>query len=48
MKPRVADYLRHMRQAAQDAREFVATMGRDEFVQDRRTQQAVIIGEAAT
>lgn len=50
---RLADYLDHMRQAATDACAFVQGMAQDEFRQDRRTQQAVImsliiVGEAAT
>lgn len=52
-KNRLADYLDHMRQAATDACAFVRGMGPDDFRQDRRTQQAVImsliiVGEAAT
>lgn len=50
---RLADYLEHMRQAAADAVGFVDGMTREEFAQDKRTQQAVvmslvILGEAAT
>lgn len=50
---RLADYLEHMRQAAADACGFVEGLGRDDFLADKRTQQAVImslviIGEAAT
>lgn len=50
---RVADYLAHMQQAATDALIFVEGMAREDFLEDRRTQQAVvmsliIIGEAAT
>jgi uncharacterized protein with HEPN domain len=50
---RLSDYLDHIRQAAEDARSFVAGMGKDDFLVDKRTQQAVImslviIGEAAT
>jgi uncharacterized protein with HEPN domain len=50
---RLADYLEHMRQAAADACTFVHGMVQDDFRQDRRTQQAVImslviLGEAAT
>lgn len=46
------DYLDHLRQAAREACDFVAGMEADDFRQDRRTQQAVImnlviIGEAA-
>lgn len=50
---RLSDYLDHMRQATRDACSFVAGMSKEEFLGDRRTQQAVImslviIGEAAT
>lgn len=50
---RLADYLDHIEQAAVDARNFVEGMAKDDFVVDKRTQQAVImsliiIGEAAT
>ena len=50
---RLPDYLEHIQQSAADARSFVAGISRDEFLADRRTQQAVImslviIGEAAT
>jgi len=50
---RLADYLEHRRQAASEACRFVEGMTKDEFLTDRRTQQAivmslVIIGEAAT
>lgn len=50
---RLTDYLDHMRQAAADACDFVEGMTRLEFLQDKRTQQAVILslivlGEAAT
>ena len=50
---RLDDYLEHMRQAAADACSFVVGSTKDAFVEDRRTQQAVImslviIGEAAT
>jgi len=50
---RLPDYLDHMREAAADACSFVAGLGKDEFLKDKRTQQAVImsliiIGEAAT
>lgn len=51
--PRVADYLGHMLAAAREARGFVAGQSRAAFLDDRRTQQAVvmsllIVGEAAT
>lgn len=50
---RLADYLGHMRQAAQDACGFVKGLSKQEFLADKRTQQAVImslviVGEAAT
>lgn len=50
---RLADYLDHMRQAARDARGFVEGLSKDDFLADKRTQQAVVmslivIGEAAT
>lgn len=50
---RLADYLDHIRDAAQLARSYVENMSREEFLADTRTQQAVIlnlfvIGEAAT
>lgn len=50
---RLGDYLDHMRQAADDALVFVEGLSKEEFLDDKRTQQAVImsliiIGEAAT
>ena len=50
---RLADYLDHMQEAAVDACDFVYGLGKDDFLKDKRTQQAVImsliiIGEAAT
>ena len=50
---RLADYLDHMQQAATDACSFVEELGKADFLEDKRTQQAVImslviIGEAAT
>lgn len=50
---RLADYLDHLRQAAQEACGFAQGLDKDAFAADRRTQQAiimnlVIIGEAAT
>jgi uncharacterized protein with HEPN domain len=50
---RLPDYLDHMQQAATDACGFVDGLTKDEFLADKRTQQAVImslviIGEAAT
>lgn len=49
---RLPDYLDHIRQAAEDARSFVEGLCKDDFLTDKRTQQAVImslviIGEAA-
>lgn len=50
---RLHDYLGHMRQAATDACVFVEGVTKEEFLDDKRTQRAVImsliiIGEAAT
>ncbi|MFT7722628.1 MAG: DUF86 domain-containing protein [Roseateles sp.] len=50
---RLPDYLQHIRQAAQRARDFVAGMTREGFERDLRTQQAVemnliVMGEAAS
>lgn len=50
---RLEDYLSHIRQAATDAITFVEGLSKEEFLEDRRTQQAVImsliiIGEAST
>lgn len=50
---RLPDYIDHIQQAAADARSFVEGLDRDDFLRDKRTQQAVImsliiIGEAAT
>jgi uncharacterized protein with HEPN domain len=50
---RLGDYIDHMRQAAGDALIFVEGLSKQEFYDDKRTQQAVImsliiIGEAAT
>ena len=50
---RLPDYLDQIQQAATDARSFVEGMAKDDFLADKRTQQAVImslivIGEAAT
>jgi uncharacterized protein with HEPN domain len=50
---RLTDYLAHMRQAAADACAFVEDISKEQFLADKRTQQAVImslivIGEAAT
>jgi uncharacterized protein with HEPN domain len=50
---RLSDYLDHMQQAATDACSFVEGLVKEDFLEDKRTQQAVImsliiIGEAAT
>lgn len=50
---RLPDYLGHMQQAATDACAFVEGLGKADFLEDKRTQQAVImsliiLGEAAT
>lgn len=50
---RLPDYLDHIQQAAADARSFTEGLAKDDFLADKRTQQAVvmsliIIGEAAT
>ena len=50
---RLSDYLEHVQQAATDACSFVEGLNKDDFLADKRTQQAVvmsliIIGEAAT
>lgn len=50
---RLPDYLDHMLEAAQQAYSYIEGLDKDEFLVDKRTQQAVIlnlviIGEAAT
>jgi len=50
---RLPDYLDHIQQAATDACGFVEGLLKEDFLKDKRTQQAVImsliiIGEAAT
>ena len=50
---RLPDYLDHMRQAVADAQSFTEGMTQADFIQDKRTQQAVVmslivLGEAAT
>ena len=50
---RLTDYLDHIQQAATDACAFVKGMTKEGFLEDKRTQQAVImslmiIGEAGT
>src|SRR4051812_2138464 len=51
-KVRLENYLSHMLEAAQLARQYVHGVPKDEFLKDRRTQQAIVlnlmtIGEAA-
>lgn len=50
---RLPDYLEHMRQAIADAQTFTQGMDQADFMQDKRTQQAVVmslivLGEAST
>lgn len=50
---RLPDYLEHMQQAATNACSFVEGFTKEDFLEDKRTQQAVImsliiIGEAVT
>ena len=50
---RLPDYLEHMQQAATDACSFIEGLNKKDFLEDKRTQQAVvmsliILGEAAT
>ena len=50
---RLPDYVDHIQQAAADVCSFVRGLAKDDFLADKRTQQAVImslmiIGEAAT
>jgi len=50
---RLPDYLDHIQQAAADACSFTEGLAKEDFLEDKRTQQAVImsliiIGEAAT
>lgn len=50
--PRLKDYLVHILEAVSRINEYVEDMGEDAFIQDSRTQDAVIrnfeiIGEAA-
>lgn len=50
---RLDDYLEHMQKAASDACAFLEGLGKADFMEDKRTQQAVImslitVGEAAT
>lgn len=50
---RLSDYIDHIQQAATDACSFVEGLAKGDFLEDKRTQQAIImsliiIGEAAT
>jgi len=50
---RLPDYLEHIQQAGTDAISFIDGVSKEDFIADKRTQQAVImsliiIGEAAT
>ena len=50
---RLSDYLDHMQQASIDVQSFVDGLDKDDFLEDKRTQQAVIMsliimGEAST
>lgn len=50
---RLSDYLNHIQQAASDACSFIDGLSKNDFLADKRTQNAVImslviIGEAAT
>jgi uncharacterized protein with HEPN domain len=52
-RERAAELLRHIKEAASDAQNFVEGMSKEDFLSDKRTQQAVImslliVGEAAT
>jgi uncharacterized protein with HEPN domain len=40
---RIDNYLTHMLEAAQLARQYVQGVSKDEFLKDRRTQQAVVL-----
>lgn len=51
--PDLADLIDHMIGAASDARDFIDGLSKDDFLADRRTQNAVVmclivVGEAAT
>lgn len=37
-EPRLRDYLDHMQQAAEEARSFVESMSKEDFLADKRTQ----------
>ncbi len=50
---RLSDYLQHMVQATMDAGSFIEGLSKQDFLTDKRTQQAVImnliiLGEATT
>ncbi len=40
---RLPDYLDHMRQAIEDVQSFTEDMAQADFMQDKRTQQAVVM-----
>ena len=40
---RLRDYLEHIQQAASDACVFIEGLSKDDFIEDKRTQQAVIM-----
>ena len=44
MSQRLRSYLEHMQMAASDACQFVDQKSKSDFLTDKRTQQAVIIG----
>jgi uncharacterized protein with HEPN domain len=44
---RAADYLRHMLEAARQACAYVEGLSKPEFLDDKRTQQAVILNLVA-
>lgn len=51
--PSAADLIEHMRDAASQALAYIEGLAKDDFLADRRTQQAVtlnliVLGEAAT
>ena len=50
---RLGDYLEHIEQAASDACSFIEGLSKNDFIEDKGTQQAVImsliiVGEAST
>lgn len=42
-KLRVQDYLEHMQEAVQLAQSYAAGMSKEDFLKDRRTQQAIVL-----